>query len=106
MGSRSEQCRMYSSGRYFICTGDLYNPKYKEVSECTESIKVLHQKYLPSEAPKDPGKTDSNNCAKVDYEVVIKLDATVFGYVFNGAGLDWGSYPTMKKLILGVNVTF
>jgi hypothetical protein len=23
-----------------------------------------------------------------------------------GAGLDWGSYPTMKKLILGVNVTF
>ena len=25
---------------------------------------------------------------------------------FSGAGLDWGSYPTMKKLILGVNVTF
>jgi TonB-linked SusC/RagA family outer membrane protein len=24
----------------------------------------------------------------------------------NGAGLDWGSYPTMKKLILGVNLTF
>ena len=24
----------------------------------------------------------------------------------SGAGLDWGSYPTMKKLILGVNVTF
>ena len=23
-----------------------------------------------------------------------------------GAGLDWGSYPTMKKLVLGVNVTF
>ena len=24
----------------------------------------------------------------------------------DGAGLDWGSYPTMKKLILGVNLTF
>jgi TonB-linked SusC/RagA family outer membrane protein len=24
----------------------------------------------------------------------------------SGAGLDWGSYPTMKKLILGVNLTF
>ena len=24
----------------------------------------------------------------------------------SGAGLDWGSYPTMKKLIFGVNVTF
>ena len=23
-----------------------------------------------------------------------------------GAGLDWGSYPTMKKLVLGVNLTF
>ena len=24
----------------------------------------------------------------------------------SGAGLDWGSYPTMKKVIFGVNVTF
>ena len=23
-----------------------------------------------------------------------------------GAGLDWGSYPTMKKFILGVNLSF
>ena len=24
----------------------------------------------------------------------------------SGAGLDWGSYPTMQKMLLGVNVTF
>ena len=24
----------------------------------------------------------------------------------SGAGLDWGSYPTMQKVILGVNLTF
>ena len=24
----------------------------------------------------------------------------------SGSGLDWGSYPTMQKLILGVNITF
>ena len=24
----------------------------------------------------------------------------------SGAGVDWGSYPTMQKLILGVNLTF
>jgi TonB-linked SusC/RagA family outer membrane protein len=24
----------------------------------------------------------------------------------SGAGLDWGSYPTMQKLVLGVNLTF
>ena len=25
---------------------------------------------------------------------------------YTGAGLDWGSYPTMQKLLLGVNITF
>jgi hypothetical protein len=24
----------------------------------------------------------------------------------SGAGLDWGSYPTMQKVVLGVNLTF
>ena len=24
----------------------------------------------------------------------------------SGAGLDWGSYPTMQKMLLGVNITF
>jgi hypothetical protein len=24
----------------------------------------------------------------------------------SGAGLDWGSYPTMQKVLLGVNITF
>lgn len=43
---------MYQNGRYFICTGNLYNEKYKEVQDCTESIKVLHSKYLPSAEPK------------------------------------------------------
>ena len=24
----------------------------------------------------------------------------------SGSGLDWGSYPTMQKVVLGVNLTF
>ncbi len=24
----------------------------------------------------------------------------------SGAGLDWGSYPTSQKVLLGVNITF
>jgi hypothetical protein len=24
----------------------------------------------------------------------------------SGAGLDFGSYPTMQKILLGVNITF
>lgn len=46
---RNGNVEMYPSGRYFICTGNLYNPAYREVVDCTESIKVLHSKYLPSE---------------------------------------------------------
>ena len=43
---------MYSNGRYFIVTGNIYNPKYTEIKDCTETVKVLHSKYLPSDVPK------------------------------------------------------
>lgn len=43
---------MYSHGRYFICTGNIYNKSYTKVRDCTEAIKVLHSKYLPDNTPK------------------------------------------------------
>lgn len=49
---RKGNVEMYSSGRYFICTGNIYNQAYTEVRDCTESIKVLHSKYLDSGLPK------------------------------------------------------
>ena len=57
---------MYSSGRYFICTGNVYNQNYLKVNECTESIKVLHSKYLPTNVPK----------AEIRKPVEIDLDDT------------------------------
>lgn len=55
---------MYSSGRYFICTGNLYNPAYTEIKDCTESVKILHSKYLPNATPK----------AEVRRQVIVDLD--------------------------------
>lgn len=73
---------MYSSGRYFICTGELYNAKYREVKDCTESIKILHSKYLPSETPKIAAEVtevvDMN-----DYEVIDKARNSRSGNLFN-----------------------
>ena len=46
---RKGNVEMYSSGRYFICTGNVYNPKYTEIADCTEAIKPLHKKYLPGD---------------------------------------------------------
>lgn len=55
---------MYSEGRYFILTGNLYNPSYADVKNCTESVKVLHSKYLPTSVPK----------AEVRKQVTVSLD--------------------------------
>ena len=55
---------MYSDGRYFIFTGNIYNPKYTEIRDCTESVKILHSKYLPTSVPK----------ATVQRRVVVDLD--------------------------------
>ena len=55
---------MYSSGRYFICTGNIYNPEYKEIKDCTESVKILHSKYLPNATPK----------AEIRRQVIVDLD--------------------------------
>lgn len=61
---RKSGVEMYSDGRYFICTGNIYNAGYTQVRDCTESIKVLHAKYLPTAVPK----------AKVQRSVAVDMD--------------------------------
>ena len=41
---RKNNVEMYSEGRYFICTGNIYNDEYTAIKDCTETIKVLHSK--------------------------------------------------------------
>lgn len=73
---------MYSEGRYFICTGNIYNPKYSEVADCTESIKPLYQKYLPL-------KVKTNQCSRVsdismnDAELIEQAKASKNGVLFD-----------------------
>lgn len=47
-GRRRGNVEMYSEGRYFIMTGKQYNEEYHEIVDCTEKIKPLHAKYIPS----------------------------------------------------------
>ena len=79
---RRGNVEMYSSGRYFICTGNVYNQKYKDVNECTESIKVLYSKYLPVDVP----KVEKRRIEPVDLEdeeIIDKARNCKSGYVFN-----------------------
>ena len=86
---RKDNVEMYSEGRYFICTGNIYNTKYTVVKNCAETIKVLYNKYLPADKPK----------AEVRKKVIIDLDdneivdkarncktGSVFSLLYSG---DW-----------------
>ena len=80
---RKGNVEMYSSGRYFICTGNLYNAKYREIKDCTESIKILHSKYLPSETPKITAIEKIELVEMDDYEVVDKARNSKSGNLFS-----------------------
>lgn len=96
---------MYSGGRYFICTGNLYNPKYKTVRDCTEAIKVLHSKYLPSsEAQRAGGGREIEPITLEDQEVVDKARNCKSGYLFNMlySGAWQGVYPSQSEADLAL----
>lgn len=100
---RRGNIEMYANGRYFICTGNLYNPKYTEVVDCTESVKVLHSKYLPSAVP----KTEIRRQVIVDLddnEVIDKARACKSGQLFNMLySGNWESiYPSQSEADLAL----
>lgn len=73
---------MYSAGRYFIFTGRIYNSKYTQVRDCTETIKILHSKYLPSEMPRTDTHTDYGITELDDTEVIDKARNCKTGGLF------------------------
>lgn len=74
---------MYSSGRYFICTGNVYNEKYKNVIDCTDAVKVLHSKYLPSETPKAEKEYPTTQIVSMDDQTVVdRARNCKSGYLF------------------------
>lgn len=103
-GSRRKgNVEMYSEGRYFICTGNLYNEKYKAVKNCTESIKILHSKYLPTAVP----KAEIRRTVTVDLddqEIIDKArscrSGQLFGMLYSG---NWqGLYSSQSEADLAL----
>lgn len=57
-GRRKGNVEMYENGRFFVMTGNIA-AEYADISDCTEAIKVLHEKYIgggtsPSATPALP----------------------------------------------------
>lgn len=100
---RRGNVEMYSSGRYFICTGNVYNLKYTQIIDCTDSIKVLHSKYLPSETPRLNPRQVTEICMD-DQEVIDKARNCRSGYLFNMlySGNWQGAYPSQSEADLAL----
>ena len=100
---RKGNVEMYSSGRYFICTGNLYSMKYKEIRDCTESIKILHSKYLPTEIP----KIEARPVQQIDLddtEIINKARNCKSGYLFSALyeGNWQGMYTSQSEADLAL----
>ena len=86
-GRRKGNVEMYSEGRYFIMTGNMYNPNYKRIKDCTESIKVLHSKYIPNVKPavmpREIFRLDMDDSTVIDKARSCK-SGTLFQLLYSG----------------------
>lgn len=85
---RKNKIEMYENRRYFIMTGNVYNEKYVDIVDCTEKIKILHNKYLYTPTPKAlPKRVEVVNMT--DHEIIDKAKACktgrLFGLLYDGA---------------------
>ena len=85
---RRGSVEMYSERRYFIMTGKLYCDKYRNIVDCTETIKPLHAKYLgdttPKIAPKVVEPLDMSDEEIVDKARNCKTGAA-FQFLYSGS---------------------
>ena len=81
-GSRRKgKIEMYENRRYFIMTGNVYDEKYLDIVDCTEKIKVLHQKYLYTPTPKVLPR-EVERITMSDQEIIDKARSCKTGSLF------------------------
>ena len=95
---RKGNVEMYSERRYFIMTGNVYNPQYDKIVDCTEKIKILHSKYLYSEVPKVAPK-QFERITMDDQDIIDKArnckTGNLFQLLYSG---NWeGLYPSQSE---------
>lgn len=96
---RKNGVEMYSGGRYFICTGNIYNKAYTTIKDCTESVKVLHSKYLPDTTPKIVNTRSLAPVSLTDQEIIDKARESKTGSLFSMlySGQWQGLFPSQSE---------
>lgn len=80
---RKGNVEMYSTGRYFICTGNIYNPEYQDIKDCTEAIIPLHKKYLSTAMDEQKISKVVHKIDLDDQTIIDKARGCKSGYLFN-----------------------
>ena len=87
---------MYDSGRFFVMTGD-YCSEYMDISDCTESIKPLHNKYIgagrePAAAPVIHPRATLDTANDIIRAALNAKNGTQFQALYNGDISAYGSH--------------
>jgi len=67
---RRGKIEMYSTGRCFVCTGNIYSNQYLTINERTEQLALLHHKHLHKDIPPISYST-FNITNELDDDVII-----------------------------------
>ena len=104
---RKDNVEMYSEGRYFICTGNVYNTKYSKVKNCTDTIKILYNKYLPANKPKIKEKVvvDLDDSEIIDKARNCKT-GSVFSLLYSGQWQGFTQSQSEADLMLCGHLAF
>lgn len=96
-GRRKGKIEMYDSGRFFIMTGNAIGD-YPYISDCTERIKPLHQKYFGSvSAPINhsvPPAVPTLSEQEIINKIINSQNGEKFNALYNG---DFSDYPSQSE---------
>lgn len=86
-GRRKGNFEFYETGRFFTVTGDIAS-EYKEVVDCTESVKFLHAKFIGSQKKETNNNTQVGNL-DLDEQQILELaikskQGQAFSTLYNG----------------------
>ena len=94
---RKGNFEMYETGRFFVMTGNRCS-KYTEVVDCTESVKILYNKYIGNTAPPSEASSDAEPVDIPDDELMRKISqsrqGTLFGDLWEG---NYGKYYSSQS---------
>ena len=96
-GRRKRNVEMYSHGRFFIMTGNVC-AEYADVTDCTQRIKPLHEKYISAGAAPTASIVPAESLSLSESEILELAKKSKQGKIFSDlyAG-RWEEYFTSQS---------